>query len=298
VKTREKILNLLSRIFPPGIINIVKSLEEWRVDFRKNRESIDPSLYINVEDNGSDTTVISVAGGALLYAGMPTFEFRKTLQSLGGHYNFVWVRDIHRTNYKVAPDGSLNGFDFYAKIVGDALSSLRSSRNIAIGSSGGGGAAIALSGLLPIDRVIAFNPVFREGEYGSLKNIGKVLLDLRKLLPKPRPYIEGIIVTLSARPFWKRLCRLVGKENIPDVLEHYLRKNSPTQVVIFYSQNCTPDIEQAMIFKDIPTVTLKPILSKQHTFMVELKQRGELGPLIHEEILRELPRGPSSSLSP
>ena len=296
MKTRERILKLFTRIFPPGIISIAKTLyEEWISKKGIGQEAVDPSLYINVEDNGSDTTLISIAGMAFLYVGMPAFEFRKTLQNLGGHYNFVWVRDIHRTDYKVAPDGSLNGFDFYARMIGDALSGLRSSHNIAIGSSGGGGVAIGLSGMLPIHRVVAFNPVFRENIYGSSKNIRKAIFDLRKVLPKPRAYIEGILVTLSARYLWKRNCRFIGEQHIPDILEHYLRKKQPAQAVIFYSTNSLVDAEQALIFKDIPTVTLNPIRSKQHTFMIELKQRGELGPLIHEEILKELARGPSLS---
>ena len=299
MKTRARILKLLIRISPPGIASTARSLyEEWHFDLPKKgigQEAIDPSLYIKVEDNGSDTTLISLAGMAMLYAGMPKFELRKTLQNLGGHYNFMWVRDIHRYNYAVAPDGSSNSLDFFARIIGDALSRLRSSHNIAIGSSGGGAVAIGLSGMLPIHRVIAFNPVFREKDYGSSKNTRKAIFDLRKVLPKPRAYIEGILVTISGTPMWKRLRWLVGEQHIPDIMEQYLRKNPPAQTVIFYSTNFLPDAEQALIFKDIPTVSLKPIHSKQHTFMIELKQRGELGPLIHEEILIELARCPSSS---
>jgi hypothetical protein len=39
-----------------------------------------------------------------------------------------------------------------------------------------------------------------------------------------------------------------------------------------------------MAIKDIPTITLRPIESGRHNCMGELKQRGELGPLIQGEI--------------
>jgi hypothetical protein len=199
----------------------------------------------------------------------------------------VWVRDIHRFNYAVAPDGSPNSLAFFARIIGDALSNLRSSHNVAIGSSGGGAAAIGLSGMLPIHRVIAFNPVFREEVYGSSKNIRKALFDWRKALSQPSAYLEGFFIPFHSRYSWKRNCQLVGEEHIPDFRKHYLLKSQPAQAVIFYSTNSLSDTKQAMMFQDIPTVTLKPVRSNRHTCMVELKQRGELGPLIHEEILKE-----------
>lgn len=278
-------VKLFIRVFMPGIARSLE--EEGQFDFRDKAPTSgepDVALYIDVEDNGSDVTLICFAGMAVLYAAMPKFEFRKTLMTGGDDYNFVWVRDVHRASYNLAPDGSPNGFAFYTRIIGDALERLGSTRNIAVGASGGGMAAFAFSGMLPIDQLIVFNPAFPLDIYSSSENLRTVLADWRKLLRKPSDYFEAFLVTLSTRFLWKRNCRLVGKENIPDTLDCYRRKDPPTQATVFYSTNCPPDTRQAMAINDIPTVTLIPIESGRHNCMRELKQRGELGPFIQQEI--------------
>ncbi len=280
---------LLVRVFFPGI---AKSLdEEGQFDLRgarSNSDEIDLSRHIDVEDNGSDTTLVCFAGMAVLYAAMPKFEFRKTLAESGGVYNFVWVRDIYRAFYDLAPDGSSGGLAFYARIVADALGKLNSRHNIAIGASGGGAAAFAFSGILPIHHVIAFNPTFPLGAYCSRKNICGILLDFRKLLRKPKNYIEVVFVTLGVRYLLHRNYRIVGAKNMTNPLECYLRKQPPARATVFYSTRCLPDAQQIEQFKDIPTVFVKPIESARHNCMAELKLRGELGALIHNEIIAGL----------
>lgn len=279
------IVKLFIRIFMPGIARSLE--EEGQFDFRDKvpgRDETDVSLYIDVEDNGAGVTLVCFAGMAVLYAAMPKFEFRKTLMTGRDGYNFVWVRDIHRASYYLAPDGSPNGFAFYTRIIGDALERLGSAHNIAIGASGGGMAAFAFSGALPIHQVIVFNPAFPPEVYTSPENLRTVLRDWRKLLHKPGDYFEAVLVTVSSHFLWKRTCRLVGDENIPDALECYLQKDPPARATVFYSANCPPDARQAIALKDIPTIALRPIESGRHNCMGELKQRGELGPLIQEEI--------------
>lgn len=284
------IVKLFIKTFMPGI---AKSLEEeGQFDF-KDKEDLSEdqqrALAFQVENNGADTTVVCFAGMAVLYAAMPKFEFRKTLTESGGKYNFIWVRDIHRASYHLAPDGTRRGYAFYVEALSQALASLPSTYHVAIGASGGGTAAFAFSGKLPIHRVIAFNPAFPLGEYGAWKNLRRVLFDMPKLLRKPGDYFETLLVTLSTRYLWRRNCRLMGEENLPDPLTCYLEKTPPARATIFYSDRCPPDTAQALGLANEPSITLKPIPSGRHNCMGELKQRGELGALIHSEIQNALP---------
>ncbi len=278
-------VRLFIRVFLPGI---AKSLAaEKQFDFRDKAGGGDragiPSC-VEVEDNGADTTLICIAGMAVLYAAMPKFEFRKTLLSTGRPCNFIWVRDIHRASYNLAPDGSPDGFGYYTRSIGDALARLKSRYAVAIGASGGGAAAFAFSGALPIDLIVAFNPAFPLKDYGSTESRRKAILDWRKLLRTPGDYFEVVLITLSARYLWNRNCRLVGEANVTDVRQSYLAKSPPTRAAVIYSTDCRPDVEPVLRLKDIPEVTLVPVPSGRHNCMAELKQRGELAPLIHKHI--------------
>jgi len=154
------IVKLFIRIFMPGIARSLE--EEGQFDFRDKvpgRDETDVSLYIDVEDNGAGVTLVCFAGMAVLYAAMPKFEFRKTLMTGRDGYNFVWVRDIHRASYYLAPDGSPNGFAFYTRIIGDALERLGSAHNIAIGASGGVfGLLLAYALMFPHRKVVPLIP--------------------------------------------------------------------------------------------------------------------------------------------
>lgn len=280
------VARLIVKTFFPGI---AKSLEEeGQFDLNSTSASeIDLAQHIDVEDNGSDTTLICFAGMAVLYAAMPKFEFRKTLSESGGSYNYVWVRDIYRAYYDLAPDGSPTGLAFYTRIVGDVLAKLGSKHNIAIGASGGGAAAFAFSGFLPIHQIIAFNPAFPMEDYCSPQNMRGLIFDIGRLLRYPRIYLEMFFVVVGVRYLLQRSHRLVGVEHMMKPLECYLRKQPPVPATVFYSDACLPDARQIRQFLGIPSVVLKPIASRRHNCMAELKQRGELGSLIHGEIRTE-----------
>jgi len=273
------------RRFFPGI---AKSLEhEGQFDFRDKRSSGNKAALpscIEVEDNGSDVTLICFAGMAVLYAAMPQFEFRKTLTEAGAHYNFLWVRDVHRSFYCRTPEGAPGGYDAYARIVGDALTGLKSTFNVAIGASGGGGAAFAFSRTLPINQVITFNPAFPMGEYCSNRSMWRAVLDVKKLLVAPRDYFEVMLVTIGAGYLWKHCCRVLGAENMPDSLEHYVGNRPDLRATIFYSDHARPDAEQVLPLKNVSWITLKPVDSGRHNCMGQLKQRGEFGKVIQEVI--------------
>ena len=285
----ESPLNAIVRVFMrkffPGI---AKSLEqEGQFDFREkgsaeHRAAL-PSC-IEIEDNGSDVTVICFAGMAVLYAAMPKFEFRKTLLESGAKYNFLWVRDVHRSFYSRTPEGAPGGYEAYARIISEALAALKSTFHVAVGASGGGAAAFAFSRTLPIDQVIAFNPAFPMGVYCSGRSIGRAIFDIRKLFVEPRDYFEVMLVTIGARYLWSHCCRVLGAGNMPDSLEHYIGGRPNLRATLFYSDHARPDAEQILPLRDIPWITLKAVDSGRHNCMGQLKQRGEFGKVIQQEI--------------
>jgi len=84
------------RRFMPGLAAALE--EENQFDRMEGPEGslTDPALYLQVEDNGAETTIVAFAGMAVLYAAMPRFEFKKMLQDTGETYNFIFVRDVFR----------------------------------------------------------------------------------------------------------------------------------------------------------------------------------------------------------
>ena len=132
-------IRVLVRRFMPGIAAALEEENQFDRIEGPAHDLTDPALYLQVEDNRAETTIVAFAGMAVLYAAMPRFEFKKMLQETGGHYNYVFVRDVFRSSYRRAPDGSGNGIAFYRRIVGEALQRLGAKENIAIGMSGGGG---------------------------------------------------------------------------------------------------------------------------------------------------------------
>lgn len=275
------------RRFMPGIAAALEEENQFgRIDGPES-DSVDPSLYLQVENNGSDTTIVAFAGMAVLYAAMPKFEFKKMLEETG-RYNFVFVRDVYRTSYRRAPDASGDGIAFYERAVADALLRIGAQRNIAIGMSGGGEAAFRISGASPIHQVVAFNPSFPLARYSSLNNLMRVLLNCRTLVREPAVYLEVLLVTLGARYLHKRNCRLLGDEDLERPLGDYLRRAAPA--VLIYSTRFHPDSTQALALKDVPSITLVPVESARHNCLVDLKKQGKV-----TEFLREVLSGSASA---
>lgn len=270
----------------PGAASAMKTEGQFSMTDHGHAGTLDPSMYIDVEDNGADVTLVSFAGMAVLYAAMPKFEFKSMLQTGGGVYNFVFVRDVFRSSYRLAPDGSGDGIAFYQKVVREALEKLGAKCTIAVGMSGGAEAAFRISGAAPIDRIIAFNPAFPMEHHGSWSNIGLVLLDLKKLVTGPGAYFETLFVTLGTCYLWRRNRRLIGYEDPKLPLQDYLHRSTPA--VLFYSRRCIPDVRQALALKDIPSITLTQLESGRHNCLVEMKKKGIAGEFIGEEIRKQV----------
>ena len=270
----------------PGAASALKTEGQFSLADHSRSGTLEPSAYIDVEDNGADVTLVSFAGMAVLYAAMPKFEFKSMLQEGGGKFNFVFVRDIFRSSYRLAPDGSNEGIAFYERVVREALEQLGAKCTIAIGMSGGAEAAFRISGATPIDRIIAFNPAFPMEHHGSWSNICLILLDLKKLVTTPGAYFETLLVTLGTCYLWRRNRRLIGYEDPELPLRDYLRRSAPA--VLFYSQRCIPDVRQALALKDVPSITLTVMESSRHNCLVEMKKKGIAGKFIGDEIRKQV----------
>lgn len=281
-------IRVFVRRFMPGIAAALEEENQFDRIEGPAHDLTDPALYLQVEDNRAETTIVAFAGMAVLYAAMPRFEFKKMLQETGGHYNYVFVRDVFRSSYRRAPDGSGNGIAFYRRIVGEALQRLGAKENIAIGMSGGGEAAFRISGGAPIHRIIALNPAFPMERYGSWSNLFHALLSLNKLVREPGVYMETLLVVLSLFYLWRHNKKLLGREPLQLPLQDYLQRAAPA--VLVYSAQCRPDAQQALALKDIPSIVLYPVESKRHNCLADMKKRG-----VEQPFLREALRGNGSS---
>jgi hypothetical protein len=272
----SRILNIglrtFLRVFMPGIAADLQAEDQFALRAALGSETTDTSLYIDIEDNGAETTLVTFAGMAVLYAAMPKFEFKNMLQARGEPFNFVFVRDGYRSSYRLAPDGSGDGIAFYERSVREALNRIGARINIAIGMSGGGEAAFRISGAAPIHSIIAFNPGFPLEYYGARANVLLALFDAKKLVREPGAYLEVLLVVLSARFLWKRARRVIGLEDPGRPLRDYLRRAAPA--VLYYSRGCCPDRQQALALKEVPSIRLAPLESLRHNCLAELKKKG------------------------
>ena len=107
------LVKLVTRTFMPELSRNMES--EGTFDFtdpQSTQGAVDLSRFIQVEDNGSDVTIISFAGMAVLFAGMPQFEFRNMLKEDRNNYNLIFLRDPYGTGYFRQHNGGGNGADF------------------------------------------------------------------------------------------------------------------------------------------------------------------------------------------
>jgi hypothetical protein len=117
-----------------------------------------------------------------------------------------------------------------------AISHLPPSFNVTVGISAGELAPFVLCNGLPIHQILSFNPSFPLDLYGS-ENLLSLSLRPKALFSDTQSYFESILIVLSARLIWKRMRRILGKNNFPDVLQYYLgTKPKPPAATIFYSR--------------------------------------------------------------
>ncbi len=276
---------LLTRIVMPGLAKDMA--REGHFDFRDPvTGAFDRANFVEVEDNGADVTIISFAGMAVLWAGMPKFEFRKVLNETGIAANHIFVRDTQRACYFLGPDGAANGLDFYCNLLNDELRKLGSRYHIAVGASVGGAGAFYCSSILPVHQIVTFSPAFPQQVYLDPATRRRVFLDWRKLLRDPAAYFELVMVCLGASYVWRKVVRVLGEEHVPDVTAAYLGSQPvPPPAVIFYGRRALPDRVQAEMHDHIPTITTIGLDSGRHNCAGDLKKAGTLSETLRRALL-------------
>ncbi len=284
---KKKITGFLMKVLVPDIARSMEaegSLDPFKKDFTE--EEI--KKYLMVEDNNADTTIFCFAGGAVLYAGLPTFEFRKVLQETGRSFNLVFFRDIRRMGYHMSPDGKFNGLEFYEKKVGELMDKLKSKYNVALGSSHGGSAAFYFGTRCGMDKIIAFNPVIEWRKYVGARALFLAVCN-RKSLAGVRVFLRNFAMAIGAQSILRKMEKTMGREKLWDVVGEYRRCSKRPLATVFFGGRYRLDEIQSSLIEDLPEVHLVALPYDDHNCGAYLKQRGELGAAIVGEITALIP---------
>lgn len=243
------------------------------------------SDHVLVENHGSDRTIFSFAGGALLYAGVPAFEFRKMLSQAGrGAYNLVFFRDVSRLSYHVRPDGAPGGLEFYESEIRRISEELGSRHHVAIGGSAGAAAAFYFGTRCGFKRVIAFNVPFPLKHWNSVRAQCENYFNLWKLVRHPPEYVENALLSLVTVIVEAQIRRASGSAGVWEPLETYCTSPVRPTATLFYGERCKPDARNAARVKDTPELRLVPLPVGLHNCATYLKRRGELAEAIQREL--------------
>jgi pimeloyl-ACP methyl ester carboxylesterase len=202
--------------------------------------------YCEVIDNRAETTIVCFAGLALGFAGLPSFEFRKSLGVTGEDFNLLFVRDIRRFWYHLAPDGTPHGLNFYAQAVQTLSQQLGTRYLVTLGVSAGGYAALYFGWRLGAHRIIAFSP--QTNLIVSLQSTLPQLLGFDRIWLHPRQYLrEELMVGLALRRRSKLLSQQLEFTHWGDLSQiHSQNPNPQTQTHLYYCQHNHLDRQQAI----------------------------------------------------
>lgn len=280
---KEKVFRVLTRMFLPSLARNMEEEGTFKVFEGENAISNEDD-YFRIEDRGADVTIVIFSGMDVLFAGEPRFEMRKQLAGLGHNTNLVFVRDLRRMAYHVAPDGQPNGLEYYTRKVREICDRLGAKHHVTIGASGGGSAAFYFGVHCELDHVVAFAPAFPPTVWTGWRPQCEALFNFKKLFTHPTEYIEVVLVALSANVITHWCKKQIGEDKFFDVLSVYENADPRPRGTIFYGERCKPDSDQAALVRHLPEITLVPVATGRHNCPGHLKERGQLAPALHEEI--------------
>ena len=273
---------LSMRIFMPGLAKQMR--QEGTFELKEGAEVAEEE-YMLVEDRGADVTVFAFSGIDVLFAGMGRFEFRKLLENIGQEYNLVFLRDLQRFAYHIAPDGSLNGVEFHTKVINEAKARLGAKTNIALGSSSGGQAAFYFATVCGMDGILAFGPAFPVTVYTRAWYQLQTWFDLFHLLREPVGYFEIILVTIGALYQKRAFIKKMGEKlTFWNVMKTYEEASPRPPATVFYGRFAPPDARQAKLIERFEEVKLIPLDTGRHNSPAYLKEKGMLGEYVSREI--------------
>jgi hypothetical protein len=283
LKLKNGVFRAATRLFMP---DLARQMEQEGV-FDLNDHTVpnnEEAAYMRVEDNGADMTILAFAGLDVLYAGLARYEFQKVLHSMNLQANFVFIRDVHRIGFHLRPDGAHGGLAFYEEHIREAIQRLGSTRNIALGSSIGGSAALYFGTRCAMCQIILFGAAFTLDGFTAPRTLLRTIFDVKKIFVEPRAYAEMLIVSISALWGSRQLERRFGAENVARPLDIYRAADPRPKVTLFYGSTAWPDACQAALLQAIPGTTLVPLPTGRHNTPSFLKQQGRLATSIAEAI--------------
>lgn len=244
--------------------------------------------FMIVEDNGSDVTVFCWAGMAVLFAGMPAFEFRKLLVDQGDHFNLVFFRDLRRIGYMEKPDGSDGGVEFFQEKCEEVMAQLGSRYNICVGASAGASTAVFFGARLKMNHIIAFSPIFEADLYTHWRQQLRHYTNLKLLMSEPQAWFEVLMMIFGGYAVKWKMRRRFGPDAINDVVAAYRTASPRPKLTVFHGDHCIPDREQAHLLDKFPEVEFAPVQTGRHNVAAVLKKQGKLADSIIQTIHRGL----------
>jgi pimeloyl-ACP methyl ester carboxylesterase len=263
--------NRLNRAFAPANVASVNVKDMWQEGTFTAEEQAD---FCEVIDHQSDTTIVCFAGLALGFVGLPSYEFRKALGAADGRFNLIFIRDIRRLWYHLAPDGTPTGLDFYTEQIQTAITQLQTRRLITVGVSAGGYAALYFGWRLGADQVVAFSPQ-TDLIGGALKLRWRELLISQGWL-QPRLFLrEQLIIAFFLRHRAKLLKQKIHPNEWGSLVPHD-HHNLQTKTDIYYCQHNQLDRHQARRLAGLAGVTLHDCDCNLHNVAGYLRNQSQL----------------------
>jgi hypothetical protein len=256
-------------------------------DFLAEREFSPEEIagFVEVVDNGAQTTMICFAGLAVDFVGLPGFEFRRTLQAAGEGINMVFVRDIRRSWYHLSPAGDADGPGFFFAELAGIVARLGGRRLGTIGLSAGGFAALYYGCLLGADRILAFSP---QTDLAACRAFHwQPLIFGGGLWQDPRHWLsEQLSLALIMRRRMKLIGERRGERPWGSIAEAHARNPNPdTRIAIHFGQGSHLDVWHARRLAHLSGVSLHPCETPVHNVAAYLRERGELQAKILAHVL-------------
>ncbi|MBW4576248.1 MAG: hypothetical protein KME08_13305 [Aphanothece sp. CMT-3BRIN-NPC111] len=240
--------------------------------------------FYEVVDNQADTTLFSFAGLALPFGGLPIFEFRKSLGTVGSRVNLVFLRDIRGLWYHLTPQGSPGGLAFYAEQVLQLQKQLGASHHITLGASAGGFAALYIGQITGAESILAYGPQVKLSDFAR-PDVGRHLFNPR-LWHQPEEYLRlelGLSKALYNR--FSILKEKLGSNPIGTVEQAFQHNPNPqTQVYVYYCQHHRLDCQQVKALMPLTGVNLRPCDCNLHGVAVYLRSRNALIASLKREV--------------
>ena len=282
----NKLYKLLASTFVP---DVAKNMEkEGTFNFGDDVEvDANANPHVIVEDRGSDVTIYSFAGMAVLFAGLPVFEFRKLLHERGDDYNLVFFRDVNRSAYLTKPDGTAGGPEFFMEEIDRISKQLGSRYNVALGASAGGAMAFYMALKCDMDQIVTFSPVLTRDVYTDWSYVVRNLGNIPKLIREPQAYAEVSLMTLAALAIKRKIHSKFDNRMWRDVNNMYIEMESPRPLAtIYHGERCLPDCVTAQRLAHLEEVKVVPVNTGRHNCAAIIKREGKMGAAVLDEVKR------------